>query len=72
MGKIIDLTGQRFGKLVVQELDTSIPLKSGRHARWLCKCDCGNIKSIQSNHLRDGSATACCAACKKRIEKGTR
>ena len=72
MGRIIDLTGQRFGKLVVKELDTSFELKPGRHAKWICQCDCGATKSIQSNHLRDGSATACCYACKSRIEKGTK
>lgn len=35
-----DLTGRRFGKLVVQRL---LPerTKSGK-AIWECKCDCGN------------------------------
>ena len=59
MSRIQDLSGQRFGKLTVVELDPEYVRKSGRHARWLCKCDCGKIKSVQSNHLKDGSATAC-------------
>lgn len=71
MGKTIDLTGQRFGKLLVIKKDESIIPKSGRHARWICQCDCGNIVSVQSNHLRAGDTTACSLACKNRIPNGS-
>lgn len=38
MPRVIDLTGQRFGRLVVIERD----LKTrGTNARWRCRCDCG-------------------------------
>ena len=70
-GKREDLTGRRFGKLVVISIDPDYVPKSGRHARWLCKCDCGNYKTVQSNHLKDGSQSACSPACKNRIEPGT-
>lgn len=70
-GKRQDLTGQRFGKLVVIGLDPNYVPKSGRHAKWLCKCDCGNEKVVQSNHLKDGSQSACSPMCKHIIEKGT-
>ena len=41
MGKLIDLTGQRFGSLVVLERD----LSNKKNAKWLCQCDCGEIVS---------------------------
>jgi len=71
MARIKDLTGQRFGKLVVIGLDPDYIPKSGRHAKWLCKCDCGNYKKVQSNHLLAGDTTACSLGCNRRIENGT-
>ena len=42
-----DLTGQRFGKLIVQcQTDDFIQPDGNRRAQWLCKCDCGNDKVI--------------------------
>ena len=67
-GKREDLTGKRFGKLTVVSIDPDYVPQSGRHAKWLCLCDCGNYRSVQSNHLKDGSQTACCPACKHKIE----
>ena len=26
---------------------------------WLCKCDCGNIKKVRTNHLKFGSIKSC-------------
>lgn len=47
MGKVKDLTGQRFGKLVVLHRDTEWDkVRAGRQIRWICQCDCGNTKSI--------------------------
>lgn len=54
MPKLIDLTGQKFGKLTVIKRDIS---KKGVY--WLCKCDCGNIKSILSSNLRRGLTQSC-------------
>lgn len=55
-GKIIDLTGQKFGKLTVIERDIS---KIGNGAYWFCQCECGNIKSIHGNSLRRGVTKSC-------------
>ena len=42
-----DLTGQRFGKLVVLSLAEPRVYPSGqKQRRWLCHCDCGNDKII--------------------------
>ena len=42
-----DITKEKFGKLTPLKL---VPSTNTRR-RWLCKCDCGNEKSIQENHL---------------------
>lgn len=55
--KRIDLTGQRFGKLVAL-----YPIYSGekdRHTKWHCKCDCGNELDIDMGNLRQGFSTSC-------------
>lgn len=39
--KRIDLTGQRFGRLVVISLNEEVS-KQKKCSYWNCKCDCGN------------------------------
>ena len=55
MPKALDITNQRFGKLVAVSKAAS---KSGK-TYWLCKCDCGNEKEIQTSHLIDGRTKSC-------------
>lgn len=55
----IDLTGQRFGRLTVLYRDDTKPKGHGHRAYWICKCDCGNIKSVESYHLRNGDTKSC-------------
>lgn len=55
----IDLTGQRFGKLVVIGRDPDFPRGAKRNARWICRCDCGNIYSVYSHCLRSGHIKSC-------------
>ena len=57
MSKLIDLTGQRFGRLTVIKKDTERKTKSGSY--WICQCDCGNIKSVRSSSLRNGDIQSC-------------
>lgn len=56
MGKRIDLTGQRFGKLTV--LQYHYRDKENR-AVWVCHCDCGNAISVSGKRLRSGNTTSC-------------
>lgn len=53
--KIKDLTGQKFGRLTVIGLDD----KPGRKTYWICKCDCGNVKSVRSDSLQGGRIKSC-------------
>lgn len=54
MAKPIDISGQRFGKLVVIKKAFS---KQG--VWWECKCDCGTIRSYATSSLRNGSTLSC-------------
>ena len=54
--KAIDLTGQRFGYLIVLRRDIS---KEGKKPYWICQCDCGNIISVRSDHLRNKKIKSC-------------
>jgi len=51
-----DLTGKRFGKLVV--LEKSENRKRGLYL-WICRCDCGNICEKPTGELNAGTATSC-------------
>ena len=70
MGKIIkDLTGQRFGKLLVLHLDEEFEKnRNNRQRRWICQCDCGVIKSIIGAELtrKNKSQKSCGCESKKR------
>lgn len=51
-----DITGQRFGLLVVQE---RLPKDKSGKTSWICKCDCGNTVIETSYRLRRGEAKSC-------------
>ena len=55
--KIKDLTGQKFGILQVLELDKS--KQPNRRKWWICKCQCGNIKSIRQDVLQKAESCGC-------------
>lgn len=52
----IDLTGQRFGRLVV--LCENGRSKGGK-VLWLCRCDCGNEVIVQCSNLKTGNTASC-------------
>lgn len=51
-----NLTGQRFGRLVVIE---RAPKISGKKPRWICQCDCGNTKEVAAAALKSGGVRSC-------------
>ena len=55
MPKALDLTGQKFGKLTVISKSDS---KNGK-TYWLCRCECGKEKEVQTAHLRSGAIKSC-------------
>lgn len=66
MGKFIDLTGKKFGKLtVIKMADDHISSKGKKEKQWLCHCDCGNDAIIRGSYLRSGQKESC--GCEKRF-----
>ena len=57
MGKKIDLTGQRFGRLVVVEESKKTNKRKGIF--WNCLCDCGIEKVVYGAELRSGDTKSC-------------
>ena len=55
MPKLIDLTGQRFGRLTVSKRNG---IADG-HAAWECSCDCGNQVTVNGRNLRSGATQSC-------------
>ena len=55
MNPAIDITNQRFGKLVALERAPS----RNKHTYWKCQCDCGNICEITTNALTTEHTMSC-------------
>jgi hypothetical protein len=53
---VIDLTGLRFGRLLV--ISRSSNSRRGL-SRWRCACECGNRTIVQSGNLRTGHTQSC-------------
>lgn len=58
---MIDLTGQKFGRLTVIELSKE---KKGKRLIWECVCDCGTKLSVTGCNLTTGHTKSC--GCYKR------
>ena len=55
MPKFIDLSGKRYGKIVVLERAEN----RGKHTMWKCKCDCGNYTITGASELKSGTTKSC-------------
>lgn len=67
--RLIDLTGKRFGKLVVigkVDDDSSSRSKWSPRIKWLCQCDCGSSPiQVSGKTLKNGGRKSC--GCNKNI-----
>lgn len=57
MARIENLIGRRFGKLTVEEYDYYH--KEREYTYWICKCDCGRIKSVPRVSLISRGVKSC-------------
>lgn len=55
MRKLIDLTGKKFGRLLVLQFSK----KQKKDYYWECKCDCGKLKIVNGRCLRSGNIKSC-------------
>ena len=58
-----NLTGNRFGLLIVKEIFQRCPII------WTCQCDCGTIVQVRSGHLKIGKTRSC--GCLRKIARWT-
>lgn len=56
MGALIDLTGERFGRLIVI---SRAGINSYGKPTWNCMCDCGNHVIVNAHELRNGDTKSC-------------
>ena len=59
MGKLLDITGQRFGRLVAISRDVRHKPSGKRNYYWVCDCDCGTRKAVPLSNLRNGMTKSC-------------
>lgn len=62
----LDLTGKRFGHWTVEYRDPAPGrFPSGtKRSRWICRCDCGTVKSVSTDSLVRGlSRSTRCRSC---------
>lgn len=55
--RLEDLTGKKFGRLTVVELDRYDP--KSHSTKWKCVCDCGKEKTVLASCLKSGNTTSC-------------
>lgn len=68
MGKLIDLVGQRFGRLVVLQR-----AEAGRGSvTWRCRCDCGTDAEITTAGLRHWNTSSCGCLQRERASEARR
>lgn len=63
-----DLTGQKFGRLNVIQIGERGDRRD-QHTYWLCRCDCGRERIVQSSNLTSGKSTSC-RRCPQRMPEG--
>lgn len=56
MNKIIDETGNKYGRLTVLSFTKT---DSNGVACWLCRCDCGNETTVRGTNLRQKNTVSC-------------
>jgi hypothetical protein len=53
----LDITGQKFGDLVVKSRTDNDSISG--NARWVCLCKCGNLTTASGTELRNGHRSSC-------------
>ena len=60
MSKLVDLTGQIFGRLtVLGRADNYVTPSGHERVQWQCKCECGKGVIVLGNNLKTGRTQSC-------------
>ena len=68
MNTLIDMTGQKLGRLLVIE---RAPNDKEGHAMWKCRCDCGNEVIVLGKNIRNGTTKSCGCLQRERTSKAS-
>ena len=69
MGKKKDLTGRKFGRLlVINEANE----RKHSYIQWKCYCECGNLVVVPSNKLQTGNTKSCGCLQKERAAESNK
>ena len=69
MWKFKDMTGERFGRLLVIERADDCILPCGqRKIMWKCRCDCGAETTVMAINLRRGVTQSCGCIAREKAE----
>lgn len=66
MGKLVDLSNKKFGKLLI--ISRFGLTKHGEYAKWYCRCDCGNYCIKTWSSIKKSSNPSC--GCEKKNNLG--
>lgn len=68
---LIDHTGETFGRLtVISRADNYVAPNGKTHVKWLCKCVCGNLITIDICGLTSGKIKSCGCLRHEHLKKG--
>lgn len=60
MANLIDLTGQRFGKLIVlRRAENYVRSNGHKESTWVCCCECGNEITVTRTNLKRARSCGC-------------
>ena len=63
--RLIDLTGKKYGKLVVKEV---VGRNKCGALVWQCECECGNKTKVYGHNLGTGRTKSCGCGRKNKLE----
>ena len=58
-GRIVNETGNKYGKLTVLHRAPKPESYKSKGAWWACQCECGNTKDVKGAQLRKGEILSC-------------
>lgn len=69
IGAFIDLAGRQFGRWTVIKKAHSVGNGKKPSIKWVCKCDCGEIREVFGHSLRSGVSVSCGCLHKERVSE---
>ena len=69
MAKVKDLTGQKFGDLLVIEQAPHVIEGNQKKVAWKCRCVCGKICTVTAQHLTTGNTKSCGCRAKRKSQE---